>query len=131
MTYRLSLLTICFFAAFNGNAQEVFKTYYPNGHVKAVTHQGIFQGCGVPVDTDSLFYPNGQVQKTIRYRHSLNSGNDCHAIITREAIVLYYPNGRRRSLQFLEYCYECEPTPVGEWVWYDKSGNVLRRDKKN
>lgn len=130
---RILLITILALLRFTGSNAQVtaYKTYYDNGRLKQVTHQGNYNGCGVTVGTDSLFDASGKLAKTISYQHEGKSNTGCHDIIIRQTIVTYYQNGRRKTLSYMEECYECEPKPYGVWEWFDKNGKIIRREKKD
>lgn len=92
---------------------KVYREYYKNGKVKSVTRQGIFQGCGVPVGTDSLFNANGILSKTISYTHIKDAKlNGCHAIQTYEKQVQMKPDGKALSIKYFTYGYESTPVAI-------------------
>lgn len=130
---RILLITALAMFRFTGiKAQATaYKTYYDNGRLKQVTHQGNYNGCGVPVGTDSLFDASGKLTETISYRHEGKSNTGCHDIITRRTITTYHQNGRPKTLSYQVECYECEPKPYGVWKWCDKNGKVIKSEKKD
>ncbi|HEY8954703.1 hypothetical protein [Chitinophaga sp.] len=130
---RILLITATALLRFTGSNAQVttHKSYYDNGRLKQVTHQGNYNGCGVPVGTDSLFDASGKLAETISYQHKGKSNTGCHDIITRKTITTYYSNGRRKTLSFQEECYECEPKSYGVWKWYDRNGKLIKSEKKD
>lgn len=131
--FRILLITALALLRLTGSTAQVttHKTYYDNGRLKQVTHQGNYNGCGVTVGTDSLFDTSGKLTETISYQHEGKSNAGCHDIITRQTITTYHPNGRRKTLSYREECYECEPKPYGVWKWYDKNGKLIKSEKKD
>lgn len=129
---RIILLTFSLLLHINSSAAQdpVYREYYPNGRLKQVTHQGNYQGCGVPVGTDSLFDPNGQLVKTISYLHEGKANAGCHDLVTRQTITTYHQNGRRKMLSYFTACYECTPVPYGLWKWFDDKGRLVKSEKK-
>ncbi len=106
------------------------KTYHSNGRVKVITHQGQYNGCGVPIGIDSIYNSTGSLLKTIAYAHSLEKGKGCHDLSTKWAVILYYENGKRKAEQYFVSCYECAPVAIGSWKWYNKAGKIIRNENK-
>lgn len=109
---------------------KVFRDYHKNGHIRKISHQGTFSGCGVPVGIDSIFSERGTLLKIIAYDHRLGEGRGCHDVVTWQTITTFYANGRCRSIAYMEACYECEPVAVGRWQWYDSLGKLIGSKKQ-
>jgi antitoxin component YwqK of YwqJK toxin-antitoxin module len=111
-----------------GAQETVSKTYHPNGKLSEITHQGSFNGCGVPVGTDSLFSPAGKLLRTKSYTHFL-SGSGCHSIITVTEERTYFSNGRSKTVSREQIPYEGEAQKCGVWKWFDKEGRIMRKQE--
>jgi len=127
----VSVLVLCA-SSIPADAQDIreVRTYHQDGSIERISHQGLFNGCGVPVGMDRVFDPSGNVIKTIAYRHSLQGSQECDDISTQQTITTYSPEGLRQSVQYYVGCYECEPRPTGNWRWYDSKGRLIRQERQ-
>jgi antitoxin component YwqK of YwqJK toxin-antitoxin module len=110
----LSLLIVVVLTSGIGYGQEgsstVFKAYYSNGKLKSITHQGIVEGCGVPVGIDSVFDTRGNLSGTVTYVHVKEKEEEgCHSLLIFEKRVTYHRNGEIASIKYYGSAYEQEP----------------------
>lgn len=109
MKYIFWTAIIFLFAAENCLAQT-YKTYYKNGLIQSVKHQGTYAGCGVPIGTDSLFNRQGNLIETSAYIHLKDSNEEgCHAIITYLKKNRYVPGNSKPAIRYYKISYESEP----------------------
>lgn len=113
-----------------GKTQDkIFKTYYPGGKLRSIKHEGIFNGCNMPVGTDSLFYQSGELMSTIFYNNIKGkSGGGCHDTWTIASTVSFYKNGNIQQSSQQKYSYEGTPCNCGVWERKNIKGELA--DKK-
>ncbi len=122
-----TLLFLLLLTTLPASAQETLsKAYYPNGNLKEITHQGHFNGCGISVGTDSLFTPAGKLLRTKSYNHFL-TGNGCHSTLTVTEEMVYFPNGKPKTVSQERIYYEGEAQKCGVWKGYNTAGKVVRK----
>lgn len=126
------LVTMMLFAPALASAQQAssYKEFYPDGRLKAIRHEGIFNGCHMPVSTDTLFYPSGKVEATISYdnRKSLTD-EGCHQGWTIETKHIFHTTGLLKAISKTRHLYEGSDCNCGEWRWYNTKGKMIRLKK--
>jgi len=107
-----------------------YKEFYADGTLKAIRHEGVFNGCHMPLGTDTVFYPSGKIEATIFYdnRKSLID-EGCHQGWTIETMHTFYANGTIRSISQTRHTYEGNACDCGEWRWLNTKGKVIRIKK--
>ena len=129
MKYRNFLIMRCFLAFLYlpaGAQENTVKNYHPNGKLREVMHHGLFNGCDIPVGTDSLFTPAGTLLGTKNYTH-FSTGEGCHSTLTVIEIKTYFPNGKPKVISYQRISYEGEAWRCGIWKWYNTAGKVVRK----
>ena len=116
----------------SGNGVHTFiATDTATGRVMSISRQGVFNGCGVPVGTDTIFSPTGKVYQTVRYTHHPGKpSGSCHDLRTIARTTTYFHNGKVMEVSSHHYCYECEPVPCGVWKRYNDKGKLVERSVK-
>jgi hypothetical protein len=130
LVYLLFFVLSITYTSTHAQAPSTIKTYYKNGRIKAIVHQGYYNSCGVPVGIDTIYSRTGGLIKTIAYEHTLAKGKGCHELSTKRTLIFYYKNGRRKAEQYFVGCYECEPSATGTWKWYSEDGKIIRLETK-
>ncbi len=106
--------------------------YIQSGYLATIYHTGTFNGCGVPVGTDSLFYnkPGKTLWIAIHYEHykSKTPNAGCHATWTVTTTTMYDDGGRRKSVWQEKSGYETRPCRCGTYTTYNASGKIIRTE---
>ena len=107
-------------------SDTTFKEFYPTGKLKSFTHEGIFNGCYMPIGTNSFFYKAGKLDSTVFYGNRASKTQPgCHEGWTTAITKKYFLNGKLRAISKEKYGYEGVPCDCGIWIWYDSNGKVL------
>jgi len=101
-----------------------------SGYLAKVSHKGVFNGCRMPVGTDSFFAdnPGGVLESTIRYEHyaSDTPSDGCHSTWTITTLSTFDVSGRLKAVEQHKSGYETHDCPCGEWEEYDSNGKIVR-----
>ncbi len=87
----------------------VYKTFYDTGTIHSIKRQGVFNGCGVSIATDSSFNRHGMLYFTVTYIHIQQGTEGCHDIQTFERRRKYNDAGNCIATTFFKYYYEQNP----------------------
>lgn len=125
---NLKVLTISCIMPLISFGQESIRstTFFKDGKLKAVYHQGNFNGCGMPVGTDTFFYPSGKLKSTINYDNRNGIHGGCHNTLTIKTTKIYYSNGQLKGKFQTKSSYEGEPCNCGLWLWYNAKGLLVK-----
>ena len=126
---KFKLVIIFISVIINCRSQDTtrYTELYQNGKLKLIAHQGSFNGCGMTVGTDSVFYVSGHLFKTTFYDNRKSKTQEgCHATWTTAVSKTYYKNGNLKVKSQIKYAYEGEPCNCGKWIWYDLNGKIIK-----
>lgn len=126
----ISIVLLLFAHVTFGQEIKTFKEFYPNGKLRSLKHEGLFNGCIMPVGTDTMFFVSGKIQATTFY-DNLKSKTQagCHAGWTIENRKTFFENGHLRTFAQEKYSYEGSPCNCGTWLWMQPDGKVVKRKK--
>jgi hypothetical protein len=132
--HRLALAATCVLAAMGCRAQtadgvRAVESRDAQRHIEEVGPQGIVDGCGVPVGTHRAYDASGRLLRATTFQYTAGR-EGCHDLVSRQTVTDYFADGKRKSVRHYQGCYECEPVPVGEWIWYDETGKSIRRETR-
>jgi hypothetical protein len=107
---------------------DTLREFYPNGKLKSVHHEGLFNGCTMPVGTDTAFYKSGKISETIFYDNRKSKTEEgCHEGWTTEIKKIFFENGRIKTISQTKYGYEGTPCNCGTWIWKDVTGRIHKK----
>mgnify|MGYP003623390537 FL=1 len=100
----------------------IYDNFYPNGQLwrRIVQSNGHGKG-GVTLsmlEYDSLGYKLSEISN-----EHFPTESDIFQVST---IKDYYPNGKLKRISYTKAFYESDACPCGKWVYYDKSGKVIK-----
>lgn len=134
MLQHIIVSLIFFISVLKAGAQEqkVYRQYYPGGKIKSITHEGIFNGCNMPVGTDSLFYSSGELMLTKNYNNiKSKNGGGCHDGWTIATTTTYFKSGGLKTSSQQKYSYEGAPCDCSVWLKQNSQGTVTEKKQLN
>lgn len=105
-----------------------YREFYPDGQLKGIRHEGVFNGCKMPVGTDTVFYRSGSILSTTFYDNRKSKTEEgCHAGWTIAVTRELYPGGQLKARSQTKYSYEGSPCNCGQWISYDRKGIAVQQ----
>lgn len=110
------------------NITSTEKEYYPNGRLKKLYHNGQFNGVGIQVSTDSIFYQTGALWQTVyhdNFKDKQEQGGHATWIVLEKQE--FYKSGKLKLLGFIKTCYECGECDCGRWIWFNEKEEIIKQ----
>ena len=123
-----NLLMLILSQNLSAQRDSTFKEFYPNGKIRSITHEGIFNGCYMPIGTDSFFYQSGKLDSIVFYDNRASKTQPgCHEGWTTAITKKYFSNGKLKMISKQKYGYEGVPCDCGNWIWYNEQETILKK----